>query len=222
LAIVNGMVPAKNGEVTASIIPLARTPLGITLGASRQDVRISLAGLFEWIDRTFPADDELAFVSAIRDLELLTRIGWEARFPSQITEQNILNVEDIPEEIADALVRPAAALVQCTACRRLCVVDDFTWKEKQLCAWDHHAQVFGKRGPWHQGTYEERHFATLPSCAYIAPVLLAELRVDVVLTIGGLPDWASLKLVNTLLESEPAHAHMAVKTPTGVAVLRET
>ncbi len=71
--------------------------------------------------------------------------------------------------------------MQCAACRRLCVRDDFVWKEKQLCAWDYHAQVFGKRGPWHNGPYEERHFETLPACAYVAVGLLGELGVELVL-----------------------------------------
>ena len=66
--------------------------------------------------------------------------------------------------------------MQCAACRRLCVRDDFVWKEKQLCAWDYHAQVFGRRGPWHDGAYEERHFETLPSVRVRGAGLLLEER----------------------------------------------
>ena len=38
-------------------------------------------GLFDWIDRTFPPEDERAFVAPLRDIELLARIGWQAPLP---------------------------------------------------------------------------------------------------------------------------------------------
>ena len=137
---------------------------------------IPLAGLFDWIDRTFPPEDEHAFVAPMRDLDLLARIGWNAPLPESSTTQNVVNLDDLPEEVADGLAQPPCTLVQCAACRRLCVRDEFVWKEKQLCAWDYHAQVFGKRGPWHDGIYEDRHFETLPACAYVAPPLLLDAR----------------------------------------------
>jgi hypothetical protein len=191
------------------------------VGVDSQEVGIPLSGLADWIDRTFPPDDERAFIASMRDLELLTRIGWNSPLPDKLDERSVLNVEDLPDEVADALTEPPVALVQCAACRRLCVRDDFKWKEKQLCAWDYHAQVFGKRGPWHEGAYEARHVETLPSCAYVAPALLDELGVEVLLTVAQLSDGATHAIVNALLERDPARSHMAVKTANGLVVLRE-
>ncbi len=202
-------------------MPLAWTPLGVTLGEGRQDVAIALSGLFDWIDRTFLPDDEHAFVASARDLELLARIGWESTFPQRLDGESVLNIEDLPEEFADALERPAAALVQCAACRRLCVRDDFVWKERQLCAWDYHGQVFGKRGPWRDGAYETRHFETLPVCAYVVPELLEEMAVEVLLTVGEPAQRAIGAVVATLLDHEPSRPHLAVRTANGVVVLRE-
>ncbi len=226
LAVVNGFplgIPGKASAepITARLIPLAWTPLGVAVGDSRQDVAVPLAGLFDWMDRTFPPEDEHAFVAPLRDVELLARIGWNAALPERIDESNVINVEDLPEEIVDALGQPPVALVQCAACRRLCVSDDFVWKEKQLCAWDYHAQVFGRRGPWRDGGYEERHFATLPACAYVALPLLAELRVEAVLTVGAVAESVAATVVNALLAGEGGRPHMAVRTQGGLTVLRE-
>lgn len=215
------MRPSAGGIVAARLVPLARTPLGIVVGDKRQEVGIPLSGLFDWIDRTFPPDDEKAFVASLRDLELLARVGWEAPFPDRIDEHSVVNVEDLPDDVADALADPAVDLVQCAACRRLCVRDDFVWKEKQLCAWDFHAQVFGKRGPWREGGYEDRHFETLPECAYVAPLLLAELGVEPVLTGGSVAEETARTVVNVILTADAKRPHMAVRTPYGVWVLRE-
>lgn len=222
LAIANSFRPSEGGGlVTARLIPLAWTPLGVAVGDTRQDVAVPLSGLFDWIDRTFPAEDERAFIAPIRDLELLARIGWEAPLPARLDATSVINIEDLPDEIADGLAQPPATLVQCAACRRLCVRDDFLWKEKQLCAWDYHAQVFGKRGPWHDGLYEERHFATLPECAYVAPPLLAELSVDAMLMLGVQSDELASAVVHALLERDIEHPHMVVRTHAGFSVLRE-
>jgi len=227
LAVVNGFPPVASGQgsdaesITARLIPLAWTPLGIAVGDTRQEVGIPLSGLFDWMDRTFPPEDEHAFVAPVRDVELLARIGWNAGLPERIDESNVVNVEDLPEELVEALGEPPATLVQCAACRRLCVLDDFVWKEKQLCAWDYHAQVFGKRGPWHDGAYEERHFATLPSCAYVAPPLLAERGAEAVLTVNAVAESVAAAIVNALLEGDPGRPHMAVRTQGGLTVLRE-
>jgi hypothetical protein len=227
LAVVDGFPQTPAGQassaesVTARLIPIAWTPLGIAFGDTRQDVAVPLSGLFDWMDRTFPPEDEHAFVAPVRDVELLSRIGWNAGLPEQIDESNVINVEDLPEEIAEGLAQTPIALVQCDACRRLCVRDDFVWKEKQLCAWDYHAQVFGRRGPWHDGPYEERHLATLPACAYVAVPLLAQRRVEAVLTVGGVEDSIAATVVNALLEGDAGHPHMAVRTQGGFTVLRE-
>jgi hypothetical protein len=220
LAVVNSLRP-EEGRISAHLIPLAATPLGLALGEGRQDVAVPLKGLFDWIDRTFPADDDDAFVASVRDLELLIRIGWHSPYPQQLDDRSVLNVEDIPDEMANALARPPVPLEQCAACRRLCIRDDFVWKEKQLCAWDYHAQVFGKRGPWREGAYEERHFETLPSCAYVAAGLLTELGVDVLLTLAELSGSTVQAIVNRVLELDPARSHMAVKTDGEIVLLRE-
>lgn len=211
----------KGDRITATLLPLAWTPLGVALGSGRRGVGLALNGLFDWIDRTFPAEDDHAFVASLRDLELLARIEWEAPFPETLDERSIVNLDDLPEDLAAALAQPPATLVQCAACRRLCVRDDFVWKEKQLCAWDYHAQVFGKRGPWRDGVYEARHFETLPSCGYVAPELLAELGVEVLMTMRELSDTSPAAIVNALLERDPGRPHMAVRTAAGVTVLCE-
>ena len=211
----------KGDRVTATLVSLAWTPLGIALDNTRRGVGLSLAGLFDWIDQTFPADDEHTFVASLRDLELLARIEWTSPFPETLDDRCIVNLDDLPEDLAAALAHAPAPLVQCAACRRLCLRDDFVWKEKQLCAWDYHGQVFGKRGPWRDGTYEPRHFETLPSCAYVAPELLDELGVEVLMTIRELSGTPSAAIVNAVIESDAGRPHLAVRTGAGLAVLRE-
>ncbi len=111
--------------------------------------------------------------------------------------------------------------MQCALCRRTCVRDHFVWNDRRLCAWDYHATVFGKRGPWRDGPYEERHFATLPDAAYVAGALLDENGVDAVLAIDGLDDALAQRLVNEAIAGDVGHAHMAVRTADGYALLRE-
>ncbi len=226
LAFTNSFRPATEtaqagGLITAQLVPLAWTPIGVAAGDRWQSVGVSTSGLLDWIDRTFPPEDGRAFVASMRDVELLVRIGWDAPLPERLEEQNVLNIEDLPDDIADALTQPPVTLVQCAACRRLCVRDEFVSREKQLCAWDYHAQTFGKRGPWHQGAYETRHFETLASCAYVAPPLLPELGVEAVLEIGGVAEPVAQAIVNALLDADPEHPHLAVRTHDGFTVLRE-
>ena len=194
----------------------------MAIGDTWQNVGIAIGNLPDWVDRTFPPEDEHAFVAPIRDIELLARVGWHADLPETLTDESVLNIEDVPEEIAEGLAHPPVSIVGCTACRRLCVRDDFVWKEKQLCAWDFHAQVFGKRGPWREGPYEERHFETLPACAYVAPPILAEMGVDVVFATNAIDDAVAHRMINLLLESDPERPHMAVRSADGgFTVLRE-
>lgn len=212
---------AEGGTITARLVPLAWTPIGVVVGESWQNVGIALNNLLDWCDRTFPPEDERAFVAPMRDIELLARIQWHAELPEALSDESVLNIEDVPEEVAEGLAHPAAPIVQCAACRRLCVRDEFIWKEKQLCAWDFHAQVFGKRGPWHDGPYEERFFETLPACAYVAPQILAEMSVDVILATGAVSDSTAQQMINLLLSAENGPAYMAVRTGGGFTVLRE-
>ena len=194
--------------------------MGSVIGTGGQDVGVALAGLYDWVDRTFPPEDERAFIASMRDVELLARVGWTSIFPATLEHAAVINIEDVPDDLAEALSRAPEPLVACGVCRRLCVRDEFVAKEKHVCAWDFHAQVFGKRGPWREGAYEAHHFETLPSCAYVVPDLLAELEVEIVLTIGASAHAEALGLVNALLEHAD-RPHMAVKTEAGLAVLRE-
>lgn len=221
LAVVNSF-RAESGAITARLVPVAWTPVGVVIGDTWQNVGIALTGLFDWVDRTFPPEDERAFIAPLRDVELLARIGWQAPLPETVEENSVLNIEDVPEEIADGLAHPAASVVQCSVCRRLCVRDEFVWKEKQLCAWDYHGQVLGKRGPWRNGAYEERHFETLPICAYVAPPLLAQTGVDVVLVINTTEEATARAMINVLLGADPQRPYLAVRTEGGFTVLRES
>jgi hypothetical protein len=103
----------------------------------------------------------------------------------------------------------------------MCVRGHFVWNERQLCAWDFHATVFGKRGPWRDHPYEERFFDTLPPAAYVAPGLLADLDVDVVLAVAGLPEDRMRVLVNTAIGDAKDGAYLAVRTQEGLTLLRE-
>ncbi len=202
-------------------MPIAQTPLGAVTGDTWQNVIVAMAGLLDWLDRTFPPDDERAFVAPLRDIELLARINWQAEPPPRLDDESVLNIEDVPEEIADALLHAPEPLVQCAACRRLCVRDQFVWERTQLCAWDYHRQVFGKRGPWHTGVYEARHFETIPFAAYVAPPLLEEAGVDVVLAVADVEDGVAREALNIVLAGDAARAYQAVRTPAGYTLLRE-
>jgi hypothetical protein len=96
----------------------------------------------------------------------------------------------------------------------------FEWGERQLCAWDFHAMVFGKRGPWRETQYEERFFETLPHPAYVAPPLLTELNVEAVLAVTSLPEERMREIVNLAIGDGGA-AYMAVRTDDGLTLLRE-
>jgi hypothetical protein len=212
---------ADGSAVTAHLVPLAQTPIGTVVGNAWQNARVAFENLLNWLDSTFTPDDERAFVAPVRDIELLARINWHVEPPSRLDDASVLNIEDVPEDIADALAHAPEALVQCAACRRLCVRDHFVWREKQLCAWDYHRQVFGKRGPWHTGEYESRYFETVPSAEYVAPPLLDEAGAEVVLAVAGLDDAVAQQAVNLVLRADGQRAYMAVRTPDGYTLLRE-
>jgi hypothetical protein len=204
-------------------VPIAWTPIGVIVGDTRKNVGIARTGVVDWVDRTFAPEDERSFIAPVRDIELLARVEWHAPLPQRLDEGAVINIDDLPEDVAEGLAHPPAPIVQCAACRRLCVRDEFVWKERQLCAWDYHAQVFGKRGPWREGPYEERHFSTLAGCAYVAPELLAQLGVEIVLALDGIAEATAQSVVNALLDADAGAAHMAVRTAQGgLRILRES
>lgn len=212
---------AQRGQVTAWLAPLAWTPIGVALGESWQRVGVASDNLAGWVDQTFPPEDDRSFVASLRDLDLLMRIGWGGPPPEQLGEGSVLNIDDVPDDVVDALAHPAEILTQCAVCRRTCVRDHFVWNDRQLCAWDYHATVFGKRGPWHTGPYEQRHFATLPQAMYVAGGLLDESGVDAVLAISGIADETAHRLINLAIEADDQHAFLAVRTEGGYTLLRE-
>jgi hypothetical protein len=220
LAFTSSLVP-ENRQITAWLVPLAWTPIGVVLGENWQRVNIAADNLASWGDTTFAPDDERAFVSSVRDLEMLARIGWSAPVPSELNEGTLVNPDDLPEDLLEAFAHPAETLTQCAICRRSCVRDDFVWNERRLCAWDYHATVFGKRGPWHAEPYEERHFATLPTCKYVAHPLLEDIGVDAIVAMDGIDATLAHRIINEVIAADPTRAHLAVQTVGGFTVLRE-
>ncbi len=221
LAFVTTLVP-KNRQITAWLVPLAWTPIGAVLGDGWQRVNIAADNIGGWVDQTFPPEDERAFVTSMRDLEMLGRIGWVGTDAlDAITVKDVLNPDDLPEDVIDALEHPLEPLTTCAICRRSCVRGHFAWNERQLCAWDFHLTVFGKRGPWHDGPYEEKYFASLPAVKYVAHGLLDEVGVDAIVAADGLSEPALQSVINTAIADTPERAHLAVRTETGLTLLRE-
>jgi hypothetical protein len=220
LAFVSSLRPEK-GQIAAWLVPLAWTPVGVNVGEGWQKVNIAADNIGGWVDQTFPAEDERAFVTPLRDLEMLLRVGWSAEVPERLAERLLVNPEDVPEDVLDGVDHPPETLVQCVVCRRMCVRDDFVWNDRQLCAWDYHATVFGKRGPWRGEPYEERYFETLPRAAYVAPGLLGDLDVDPVLAVAGLPEDRMRQIINLAIGDGKDAAYLAVRTDEGLTLLRE-
>ncbi|MBV8354093.1 MAG: hypothetical protein JO101_02140 [Candidatus Eremiobacteraeota bacterium] len=220
LAFTSSFVPEQR-QLTVWLVPLAWTPIGVVQGAAWQKVGIAADNVAGWTDETFSPSDEHAFVTALRDIELLGRVGWSAEPPEVLHESVILNVEDVPEDVLDALAHQPENLVACQVCRRTCVGEHFVWNERQLCAWDYHALVFGRRGPWRSEPYEARLWETIPQPAYVAPPLLDEQQVDVVLSAGALDEALARHLIDELMRAGGEHAYLAVRTAAGLALLRE-
>ncbi len=208
-------------QIAAWLVPLAWTPVGVTLGEGWQRVNIAAKNVAGWVDQTFPPEDEHAFVTPLRDLEMLIRSGWQAETPEKLNEDVVLNPEEIPEDVLDGIAHPPERLTQCAVCRRSCVRDHFQWNERQLCAWDYHATVFGRRGPWRNAPYEERLFETLPRAAYVVPPLLLEANVEPILSVAELPEALMRELVNRVIAADSQSAHLAVRTEDGLTLLRE-
>ena len=153
LAFVSSLRPVGK-QIVTWLVPLAWTPIGVVLGENWQRVGLAADNVVGWIDQTFPPEDERSFVTPARELDILQRVGWHAEAPERLSETSLLNPDDVPEDVLDAIAQPPVQLTQCAACRRSCVRGDFEWNEGQLCAWDYHATVFGKRGPWRSEPYE--------------------------------------------------------------------
>jgi hypothetical protein len=219
LAWVTSLQPVA-GLVYTQLTSLAWTPVGVVLGDHHQRVGIAADNVGGWVDRTFPASDERAFVSNGRDLELLLRVRWAGAGADSLSEDALVNPDDVPPEILDAIAAPPAALVTCAVCRRQCVRDDFVWNDRQLCAWDYHTSVFGRRGPWRLEPYDENLFESLPKAAYVSGMLLEELNVDAILATSGLDETTMRTLVNTAIE-HASGACLAVRTAEGMTLLRE-
>jgi hypothetical protein len=203
-------------------VPLAWTPIGVVLGEGWQRVGIAADNVAGWVDQTFPPQDDRSFVASLHDLDLLMRVGWGGEPPERLAEGTVINLDDVPEDVIDAFAHVPEALTQCAVCRRTCVRNHFVWNDRQLCAWDYHTAVFGRRGPWHSGAYEERYFETIPAASYVAGGLLDELGVDPVLAVSGLADATAHRLINLAIESEAtAGAYLAVRTEGGYTLLRE-
>lgn len=208
-------------QLTVWLVPLAWTPAGVVQGEAWQKVNIAADNVGGWTDETFPPDDEHAFVTSIRDVEILSRVGWSAEPPTELDESIILNIEDVPEDVLDALSLPPEPLVTCQVCRRTCVRDHFLWNDRQLCAWDYHALVFGRRGPWRDEPYEERLWETIPSPKYVAPELLEEQNVDLVLSLGGVDESLGRRVTDELMRADAGQPYLAVRVEAGLMLLRE-
>ena len=220
LAFTSSFVAEKN-QLIIWLVPLAWTPIGVVQGSAWQKVAVAAEGVAGWTDETFPADDAHAFVTGLRDTELLKRVGWSAEVPSRLDVSAIVNPEEIPEDVLDALSLPAESLVSCQACRRTCVRDHFVWNDRQLCAWDYHALVFGRRGPWRDAPYEDRLWETIPSPKYVAPHLLDEQDVDLVLSLGGVDEALGRHVIDELMQAGDGRPYLAVRVEAGLMLLRE-
>jgi len=208
-------------QLTVWLVPLAWTPIGVVQGEAWQKVGIAADNIAGWTDETFSPEDEHAFITSMRDVELLTRVAWSAEPPEHLEESLILNPEEVPEDVLDALTVPAEPLVSCQVCRRTCVRDHFVWNDRQLCAWDYHALVFGRRGPWQDQPYEERLWDTIPNPKYVAPVLLEQQNVDLVLSLGGVDEALARRVIDELMRAGDGQPYLAVKVEAGLMLLRE-
>ncbi len=220
LAFTSSFVPEKR-QLTIWLVPLAWTPIGVVQGEAWQKVGISSDNIAGWTDETFAPDDEHAFVTSLRDAELLTRIAWSAEAPTKLDLTLIVNPDEMPEDVLDALTVPAEILVSCQVCRRTCVRDHFVWNERQLCAWDYHALVFGRRGPWREEPYEERLWETIPSPKYVAPHLLDEQNVELVLSLFGVDEALGRRIIDELMRATGGRPYIAARVEAGLMLLRE-
>ncbi|MGH7716702.1 MAG: hypothetical protein ACREML_11985, partial [Vulcanimicrobiaceae bacterium] len=101
LAFTSSFVPERL-QLTVWLVPLAWTPIGVVQGEAWQKVGIAADNIGGWTDEAFAPDDEHAFVTSLRDAELLTRTGWHAEAPTSLDEALLVNPEEIPADVLDA------------------------------------------------------------------------------------------------------------------------
>ncbi|TAM56511.1 hypothetical protein EPN52_13800 [bacterium] len=211
----------EKGQLPVTMVPLAWTPLGVAIGDGWQRVLVDEDNVAGWLDQTFVPEDERAFVAALGELELLRRIGWKDEVPAQLSEEQVLNLADLPEDVVDALDSPLLPITRCAACRRSCVKDEFVWQERQLCAWDWHRSVFGRRGPWRMPSYNRAQFSDAPSAGYVVPALAEEAGAEVLMLLGRVDPELAYDVVSTLLQRLGEGSFITVSTDTGWVLLRE-
>ncbi|HVA36432.1 MAG TPA: hypothetical protein VNJ51_02335 [Candidatus Dormibacteraeota bacterium] len=211
----------EKGQLPVVMAPLAWTPVGVAIGDAWQRVLIDEDNVAGWVDQTFVPEDERAFIAPLGELELLRRVGWRDAVPERLTEEEILNLADLPEDVVDALASPMLPIARCTACRRSCVKDDFVWQERQLCAWDWHRTVFGRRGPWRSEPYNRMQFSSASAAAYVVPALAEEAGAETLMLLGRVDPDLAYDVVSTVIERVGEGSYLTVSTDTGWVLLRE-
>jgi len=211
----------ENGQLPVILVPLAWTPVGVAIGEGWQRVLVDENNVGGWVDQTFVPEDERAFIAHLGELELLRRIGWKDAVPERLSEQHVLNPADLPEDVIEALESPMMPIARCSSCRRSCVKDEFVWQERQLCAWDWHRALFGRRGPWRSEPYNRAQFSGIPRAAYVVPALAEEAGAETVMLLGRIDPELAYDIVSTLMERIGDGSYITVSTHTGWVLLRE-
>lgn len=211
----------EKGQLPVVTVPLAWTPVGVAIGEGWQRVLIDENNVGGWVDQTFVPEDERAFIAPLGELELLRRIGWKDGAPERLSAELVLNPQDLPEDVVDALDAPMLPITRCAACRRSCVKDEFLWQERQLCAWDWHRTVFGRRGPWRTESLNRMQFSSVPGAGYVVPALAEEAGAETLMLLGRVDAELAYDVVSTLMERMGDGSYITVSTDSGWVVLRE-
>ncbi|TAM76778.1 hypothetical protein EPN44_04560 [bacterium] len=209
------------GQLPVVMVPLAWSPLGVVVGEGWQRVLVDEDNVSGWVDQTFVPEDERAFLAPLGELDLLRRIGWKDEVPDRLSEEQILNLGDLPEDVIEALGSPMLPIARCAACRRSCVKDEFIWQERQLCAWDWHRSVFGRRGPWRTDAYNRVQFSDIPAAGYVVPPLAEEAGAETLMLLGRVDPELAYDAVSMLVERLGDGSYITVSTDTGWVLLRE-
>lgn len=211
----------EKGQLPVVMVPLAWTPVGVAIGDGWQRVLVDEDNVSGWVDQTFVPEDERAFLGPLNELDLLRRIGWKDEVPASLSEELVLNLADLPEDVIDGLGSPMLAITRCAACRRSCVKDEFVWQERQLCAWDWHRSVFGRRGPWRTEAVNRAQFSDAPTAGYVVPALAEEAGAETLMLLGRVDPELAYEVVSTLIERLGDCSYITISTDTGWVLLRE-